>query len=295
MRQASPNYLVLGDRSDLEAVAAMHICERALLQTSDQDSDFRVATCADMSEARILALVDAGATIILMLSKGVLECPLVQRCCLARARALWPDGFAGSYDAGRASLGVTIDADHLGFEFPSSSFYDRLQASQGQAHRDKGASADHVRRTWSAHVHAPGAEGDARAGALTAAFFRLLFQQIALPMSTHGSWKAIQQQISTVYERAVQVPRILSGDRQPAGRAPSRKAKTEATFSKETLRTLLQSRKGTSFSTQSGKGMRASMPSPSAHHTYSDTSIESGAEADEEEVTAPEENEIVCP
>lgn len=295
MRQASPNYIIVGDPSNLEAVAAMHICERALVQASDQDSDFRVATCADMSEARVLALVGAGATIILVLSRGVLECPLVQRCCLARARALWPDGFAGSYDAGRASLAVTIDADHLGFEFPCPSFYDGLQASLGRARRDRGESADQVGGSARIGRAATLVTGDARDATLTTTFFRLLFQQIALPLSTHGSWKAIQQQICTVYERAVQVPRVLGGDRQLAGRAPFRKAKTEVIFRKETLRTLLRPRKGTSFSSQSGKAMHASLPSPSAHHTYSDASVGSGAEADEEEVAAPEEHDIECP
>ena len=87
---------------------------------------------------------------------------------------------------------------------------------------------------------------------MLAAFFRLLFQQIALPMSTHGSWKvdrptttttatttttttttkAIQQQGWLVYERAVQMPRVLGGAR---GQAQSELSVGKA-------RTLLQSR-----------------------------------------------------
>jgi hypothetical protein len=272
-RHVSPNYIIIGDWDDLEAVAAMHICHRALLHNGDQDSDFRIAPCTEMSEAKALGLVRAGATIIMVLSKGVLQCPLVRRACMVRAQALWPDGFAGSCSASQSSLAVTIDADHLGFEFPGASFYEELQASNAGRRSLEVRTLDRASGCLPIPVlgsaESPRMD-DAQAAAVLAAFFRLLFQQIALPMSTHGSWKAIQQQSFSVYERAVQMPRVL-GDAKDHPQANKGK-------------TLLQSK--SSVSTQSGKTLRASLSG------FGERSIGSGDEADaEEELTAQDVGE----
>jgi hypothetical protein len=242
-----------------------------------------------MSAARILSLVGGGATIVIVLSKGVLECPLVQRACLARARMLWPDGFAGSHDASQSSVAVTIEADHLGFEFPCAAFYEKLQAGRSQR---LGQCASNDQVVGSAPL---GSDGDAQPATdrtLLAAFFRLLFQQIALPMSTHGSWRAIQQQIFLVYQRAKQMPRILSDAVQPVSSV--RASKSAAILSKKTLKAMLQVSNLSSASTQLEMALQASPPSPSAQRTYSDISSGSGADADEEEVAAPDDDEVMC-
>ncbi|CAK0851183.1 unnamed protein product [Prorocentrum cordatum] len=292
MQHTNPNYVIVGDWSDLEAVAAMHICQQALQYASDQDSNFRTAVCTDMSEAKVLALVCAGATIIIVLSKGVLQCPLVRRACLVRARALWPDGFAGSCSASQTSFAVTIDADRLDFEFPGASFYEELQADRGLELRaaDRASGCLPLAAFGSRAADCPRAAestrgGEGRAAALLAAFFRLLFQQIALPMSTHGSWKAIQQQSFSVYEAAVRTPRVLA---DPGG-CP----RAESSLGRGKVKTLLQSR--SSLSTSLGETLRAtcsslgeapasaSLPAASPRSSSGEGPTGSGAEADAED------------
>jgi len=296
MQHTNPNYVIVGDWSDLEAVAAMHICQQALQYASDQDSNFRIAACTEMSEAKVLGLVCAGATIIMVLSKGVLQCPLVRRACLLRASALWPDGFAGSCSASQSSFAVTIDADRLGFEFPGASFYEELQAGKQAGNGLELRTADRASGCLPMTAFGSraadcqrGAEspcgGEERAAALLATFFRLLFQQIALPMSTHGSWKAIQQQSFSIYEAAMRTPRV------PVD--PQEYPRAESSLGRGKMKTLLQSR--SSLSTLSGGTLRAtcssigeapasaSLPAASLCSSSGEGPTGSGAEADVED------------
>jgi len=206
-----------------------------------------------------------------MLSRGVLECPLVQRACLVRAGTLWPNGFVCSHSTAQG-VAVTVNPDHLGFEFPDISFYENLQASgcgltvipMGDVGR------------WRKIIELP-YEEDAQAAVALAAFYRLVFQQIALPMSTHGSWKAVQQQMSSVYERALEIP-CVPGDTRLEVRMPPNGSEADVSTRPTLLRPL------SSLSIRSGKSLRTTVSSLGARSNSSGDSQESGAEADHEDL-----------
>jgi hypothetical protein len=198
----------------------------------------------------------------------------VQRACLVRAAALWPDGFAATSDAVQ-ELAVLVDADHLGFKFPNTAFYEELLAEHPDLHQPQRSDASSrnclsmiptVSRQRSSfswgNIDLP-YEDDARAAVALSAFFRLLFQQIALPLSTHGSWQAIQQQTFWVYEKAMKIPSVFdfgktrtwrsnrtglsASDSQCVGRRPSRRP------------TILQSRGRGSKGSQSLRGISSTL------------------------------------
>lgn len=184
--KGGPSLLILGDTSNVEAVAAMHICRHGLLEAGCEDDAVQLFCAATMLETQVLQLASRGSGIILVLSKGVLQCRLVQQVLLL---------CAAQEQAKRQSLAhlekmvVLIHADRLGFEFPSQDFQPELYASESEE-----AFAG-------LNAFALPYESDAERCEALEVILEALFKLIALPLSTHGSWHSMQHQLYFVYER----------------------------------------------------------------------------------------------
>jgi hypothetical protein len=210
-----------------------------------------------------------GATIILLLSKNALGCQRVQRTCLVRAAALSEHRRFITAVPGRAESSmneglVLVNADRLGFEFPEPEFYENLlihhphlsmapedspevnvmaarlrrqdcpqQSARWGSSWDKSSWTSNrdvnERFAWS-RLDLP-YESDEQCAVVLQAFYKSMLSQIALPLSTHGSWKAIKQQVYWIYERSVKIPTIygLAARSSERGLSPSRSGSRTST------------------------------------------------------------------
>jgi len=204
------SFLLLGNSGDIEAIAAMRIFEQAMVEVSDENQEnVDIFCCAMCPEAQVLGLVEQGMPMIILLSKGILACPLVQHACVLRASQLRSQGT----DISSASLSQTallIHADRLDFDYPDmacyedvqKSFLEHVEQSRGGGVADaplKLANPALSEFDWS-NLDMDYRDSHDCALALVT-FYRCLFNQLALALSTHGSWRTILHQVQCIYER----------------------------------------------------------------------------------------------
>merc|ERR1711971_958899 len=97
LKRQKRSFLLLGKRNDMEAVAAMQIFEAAMSEVSQQlQESIEIFNCSMLPEAQVLMFTQQGTPIIIMLSEGVLTCPLVQRVCALRSSQLVEQGIGTS-------------------------------------------------------------------------------------------------------------------------------------------------------------------------------------------------------
>jgi len=213
LHKKRPKFVIIGDSSNIEAVAAMRICEMALVEICQENGQaIDLVCCSSIPETQLMELVRNGARMILMLSQDVLTCRVVQRACLMRAASLCPQGenLAPAHMCDK-DLAITVFADRLGFQFPTSDFYE--DALKKELHVTQKASftgfkaGQETEFEWSS-MNLPYKDHQEATTALMC-FYKLLFQQLALSLSTHGSWKTILHQVHAVYERSQRLKLIM--------------------------------------------------------------------------------------
>jgi len=208
LRRSRNRFLLLGNPDDVEAVAAMRILEFAILEVSEARQEYvDIYNSSMCPEAVVLRCVDQGIPIIFVLSKDVLSCTLVQRVCVLRASRLWPQGIGGAL-AVFAETMLLIHADRLDFEYPDAAEYEDIhktcldklkQTCRSTSITTQLTSGTSGKYNWDSVELAFGCNTD-RALALVN-FYRWLFNQLALALSTHGSWRTILHQVECIYER----------------------------------------------------------------------------------------------
>jgi len=209
----SPEFVIIGDSSNIEAVAAMRICEMALVEICQENAQaININCCSSIPEEQLLELVRNGARLILVLSQDVLTCRVVQRACLTRAASLCPQGEnLAPADMCDKDLAITVFADRLGFEFPTSDFYEECLKKRLHVTREASfpgfQAGQQTEFEWSS-MNLPYKNHEQATAALMS-FYKLLFQQLALSLSTHGSWKTILHQVNAVYERSQRLKLIM--------------------------------------------------------------------------------------
>jgi len=254
-----PKFVIIGDSSNIEAVAAMRICEMALVEICQETGHaIDITCCSSTPETQLLELVRNGARMILMLSQDVLTCRVVQRACLMRAASLCPQGEnLAPADMCDKDLAITVFADRLGFQFPTSDFYE--DSLKKQLHVTRTASfpgfkaGQDTEFEWSS-MNLPYRNHQEATTALMC-FYKLLFQQLALSLSTHGSWKTILHQVHGVYERSQKLKLIMEDTMKR--QLPT----TKTNWTGDSIRT------GTTFS---GRSMRSPK---SLGNTHSNSSL----------------------
>jgi len=220
------SFLLLGNSDDMEAVAAMRIFEQAMVEVSDENQEnIDIFCCSMCPEAQVLGLVEQGMPMIILLSKGVLACPLVQHACVLRASQLRSKGT----DISSVSLSQTallVHADRLDFEYPDMACYEDVQKSflehveqspgGGAADTSINQANQRVSRCdWSNLDMNYRDSQDCALALLT--FYRCLFNQLALALSTHGSWRTIMHQVQCVYERTKRLSLVSHVGTKPQG------------------------------------------------------------------------------
>jgi Amt family ammonium transporter len=208
LRRSRTSFLLLGNPDDVEAVAAMRILEFAILEVSEARQEYvDIYNSSMCPEAVVLRCVDQGIPIIFVLSKDVLNCTLVQRVCVLRASRLWPQGIGGAL-AVFAETMLLIHADRLDFEYPDAAGYEDIHKTCLDKLKQTGRNSSITttitsgtlgKYNWDSVELAFGCNQD-RALALVN-FYRWLFNQLALALSTHGSWRTILHQVECIYER----------------------------------------------------------------------------------------------
>jgi ammonium transporter len=214
-------FLLLGNSADMEAIAAMHIFEQAMLEVSEDDQEsIDIFCCAMCPEAQVLGLVEEGMPMIILLSKGILECPLVHHACVLRASQMRSQGT----DISSTSVSQTallIHADRLDFDYPDMACYEDVQKNflaHVEQSRGGGGADIPSKFDWSNLDYRDG-QDCARALVL---FYRCLFNQLALALSTHGSWRTILHQVQCVYERTKRLSLASRLDTMPLDRLGTR-------------------------------------------------------------------------
>mmetsp|Transcript_132420 Transcript_132420/g.257987 ORF Transcript_132420/g.257987 Transcript_132420/m.257987 type:complete len:296 (+) Transcript_132420:2-889(+) len=208
LRGRRNSFLLLGNLDDVEAVAAMHILEFAMKEVSEQRQEhIDMYNCSMCTETLVLRCVARDMPMIIVLSKDVLKCPLVQRACVLRASRLWPQG-NGSANSALAESTLLVQPDRLDFEYPDAAGYEALQ----------GACLDNVRRSsresatlamtisdsfkkydWANLELSFRADHECALALVN--FCRWLFNHLALALSTHGSWRTILHEVECMYDR----------------------------------------------------------------------------------------------
>jgi len=215
-RDQRKGFVLIGNLHDMEAVAAMRIFALAMSHVSQQYREtIDLFCCSMLPEAQVLMLAKQGLPMIIMLSEGVLTCPLVQRACACRTSQLIEHG-VGSSNWAVSESSLIIFADRLDFEYPDAACYhdirrnflDHLEQSA------TGLPTPHPAGLPTPHPAGAVLSGiswknlelnycskeDCAQGLVT--FYRSLFNQLALPLSTHASWRTMVHQVESIYERS---------------------------------------------------------------------------------------------
>ena len=82
MKPAGQTILVLGDVTDIEAVAAMHICAHGIADVNTSGENSNVIVSAGLPASQVYETICAGCDVLLILSGGVLKSELVHRALI---------------------------------------------------------------------------------------------------------------------------------------------------------------------------------------------------------------------
>jgi hypothetical protein len=182
--------IILGDVLDIEAVSTMRIVALALTDMGE-----RALVSADTPTEELLDLMDQGASVVIILSENVTRNLFFTRMLV---------------HVGQSTLRrivVPMSCDKLAFEFPGDEAFERIILEVAESlQRDGGLGKYGVSQEHMKAQESPGSpmdleKSDADQITVLIAFYTYIFRLIALPYSNHSSWRTIDQQVRSLFDR----------------------------------------------------------------------------------------------
>jgi len=183
--------VLLGDTLDIEAVSTMRICAYALGAMGE-----RALVCSDTPVEELIDVLDQGCSVIIILSEHVTRNLYFTRMLVQIGQSTM------------RRIVVPISCDKLAFEFPGDEAFEKIILEVAESiQRDGGLGKyDHKQDRMKAQADpgspiSPLEKSDTDQITVLIAFYTFIFRLIALPYSNHSSWRTIDQQIRSLFDR----------------------------------------------------------------------------------------------
>jgi len=182
--------VILGDVLDIEAVSTMRIVAKALTDMGE-----RALVSSDTPTEELLDIIDQGASAVVILSENVTRNLYFTRMLI---------------QIGQSTLRrivVPMSCDKLAFEFPGDEAFERIILEVAESlQRDGGigkygVSVEHMKAQENPGTPMDLEKSDADQITVLIAFYTYIFRLIALPYSNHSSWRTIDQQVRSLFDR----------------------------------------------------------------------------------------------
>jgi len=181
--------VLLCDTLDIEAVSTARICSRVLTDMGE-----RALVCCDHPTEELLDMLDQGCSVVIILSEDVTRNLFFSRMLV---------------HVGESTLRrivVPISCDKLAFEFPNDDAFEKIVLEVAESmKRDGGLGKYGVSQKHMEAQEATAAVSLEKTHAdqitVLIAFYTFVFRLFPLPYSNHSSWRTIDQQIRSIFDR----------------------------------------------------------------------------------------------